>query len=62
MQCKKKKKKSYSYLKHFVIIPRGSNQELIGKVISLFVHQLKGNQGVQKTESEHWLACLDSGT
>lgn len=40
-------------MKHFVIISRDSNQELIGKVISLFVHQLKGNQGVQKTEPEH---------
>lgn len=32
-----KKKKSYFYMKHFVIIPRGSSQELIAKIISLFV-------------------------
>lgn len=40
-------------MKHLIIIPRGTSQELIGKVTSLFVHQLKGNQGVQKAESEH---------
>lgn len=50
MHCKKKKN---SAMKHFIITCRISSQELIGKVISLFVHQLKGNQGVQKAESEH---------
>ena len=41
MQCKKNL--SYSYRNYFIIIPSCSSQELIGKVTSLFVHQLKAN-------------------
>jgi len=40
-------------MKHFIIIPGGSSQELIGKAVSLFVHQLKDNWDVQQTVSEH---------
>lgn len=43
------KRKSYSYMEHFLIIPGGSSQELIGKAVSLFVHQLKDNWHVQQT-------------
>lgn len=54
---------SYSSLKHFIIILRSSDQELIGELPSLFVCLLNSNWGVQKVESEHWLSAgLDPGT
>ena len=57
------KKDSFSSVKHFIIILRSSDQELIGEVPSLFVHLLNSNWGMQKVESEHWLSAgLDLGT
>lgn len=54
---------SYSSLKHFIIILRSSDQELIWELPSLFVRLLNSNWGVQKVESEHWLSAgLDPGT
>lgn len=54
---------SYFSVKHFIIILRSSDQELIGEVPSLFVRLLNSNWGMQKVESKHWLSAgLDPGT
>lgn len=53
---------SYFSVKHFIIILRSSDQELI-EVPSLFVRLLNSNWGMQKVESKHWLSAgLDPGT
>lgn len=47
-------KKENSYMKHsMMMIPGSSSQELVGKAVSLFVHQLKDNWDMQQAESEH---------
>lgn len=41
-------------MKHsMMMIPGSSSQELVGKAVSLFVHQLKDNWDMQQAESEH---------